>query len=97
MEPDESGLLFDKLLNLEDDEVEVTLENNVHLKGIIIGFFFGMQHWNEPFVLKWHLVKKQDEYTFGKGSLGASIGAIFYHTEVRSIRFLQDNSMMVFK
>jgi hypothetical protein len=25
MEPDESGLLFDKLLNLEDDEVEVTL------------------------------------------------------------------------
>jgi hypothetical protein len=47
--------------------------------------------------LKWHLVKKQDEYTFGKGSLGASIGAIFYHTEVRSIRFLQDNSMMVFK
>jgi hypothetical protein len=73
------------------------LENNIHLRGIIIGFFFGMQHWNEPFVLKWHLVKKQDRYTFGKGVLGCSIGAIFYHAEVRSILFLQDYSMMEFK
>jgi hypothetical protein len=90
-------MLFDKLLGLEDDEVEVRLENNVHLRGLIIGFFFGKQEIGEPFILKWHLVKKKDRFTLGKGVLGAYIGAIFYHTEVISIRFLQDNSTMIFK
>jgi hypothetical protein len=92
-----SRALFDKLKDLVDDEVEILLENNVHYTGLIIGFFFGMQEIGEPFILKWHLVKRKDRFTFGKGVLGSYIGTIFYHTELISIRFLQDNSIMVFK
>lgn len=65
-----SRALFDKLENLKEDEVEISLINNLRLRGIIIGFFFGIQDHGDPFILKWHLVEKEDCYTFGKGALG---------------------------
>lgn len=89
--------LFDKLENLKDDEVEILLINNIQLRGIILGFFFGIQDHGDPFILKWHLVEKKDRYTFGKGALGSCIGTIFYHKELISIRFLQDYSVMKFQ
>ncbi|MDZ7650483.1 MAG: hypothetical protein U5K54_26910 [Cytophagales bacterium] len=97
MEVFTSAALFDKLQNSTADEVEVSLKNNSQLRGIIIGFFFGIQDYGDPFILKWHLVEKKDRYTFGKGVLGSCIGTIFSHKELISIRFLQDDSVMKFQ
>ncbi|MBX2915825.1 MAG: hypothetical protein KF856_11205 [Cyclobacteriaceae bacterium] len=91
-----SKLLLHKLLTLMDNEVEVTLVNNVVLKGFLIGFFFGRQEFGDPFILKWHLVEKKDLYSFGSGILNTCIGTIFLHTELKSVRFLCDNSELVF-
>jgi hypothetical protein len=92
-----SRALFDKLENLKEDEVEISLMNNIRLRGIIIGFFFGIQDHGDPFVLKWHLVEKKDRYTFGKGVLGSCMGTVFYHKELKSIRFVQDDSVLKFQ
>jgi hypothetical protein len=79
-----------------DNEVEVVLVNNTVLKGFMIGFFFGRQELGEPFILKWHLVSKKDLYSFGRGVLNTCIGTIFYHTELKTVRFLCDNTQITF-
>jgi hypothetical protein len=79
-----------------NNEVEVVLANKTVLKGFLIGFFFGRPEWEEPYILKWHLVAKKDLFTFGNGVLNTGTGTISFHAELKSIRFLCDKSQMVF-
>jgi len=96
MKRDLSEELYKKYFRLNDRKVEITLKNNVVLKGILVGFFRGDEDAEEPCIERWHLADEKNEFSLGLDAFGFLSGTIVKQKDIAEILFFEDNSVMKF-
>lgn len=96
MEPDFSEIFYEKYFKRSDTLIEVTLKSGRKIRGVFISFFLGDQDSSEPYITKWHIVEEKCKMTLGIDEFGFLIGEYINQKEIRSIKFLDDNSEMQF-
>lgn len=96
METDTSLLLYRKYFSYNNRLVEVTTLSGETLQGVIVAFVPGQAALNEPYILSWHLVPEKYKMTLGINSLGQTIGRVIPHSQLSSIRFFEDDSIINF-
>lgn len=92
MEKDPSREIYDNYYNIKDRTVVITLRDNTMLEGKLVSFFHGDKDADEPFVVQWHFVDKNeiDEYQKGlKLSIDGNqdVGIIIKQEDIKEIRF----------
>lgn len=96
MKTDFSKQLYDKYFGLSNRSMELVLKNGRHVKGFICGFFRGDPDSDDPYVIKWHVVKEADKNTFGTNILGLITGEIIRQDDILEVYFDADHSCMEF-
>lgn len=90
MKTDYSTEIYDKYYNIKNRIVVITLKDNSVLEGMLVGFIHGDS--DEPFIIKWHFIKKEELETFNQG-LDVSIvgdhdtGRMINQKDIKSVRF----------
>lgn len=69
--------------------LEITLKDDTVLEGIFISFFHGEEDSDEPFIIKWHFLDKNDIDNHSLISLDGSedYGKILKQEDIKSIKF----------
>lgn len=96
MNPDTSAMLLEAYLVHQDKTVDVVLRNGTLIRRYISGFIKGSELAEDPFVMKWHMVKLRDSNTLGWDCSGSSVGEIIAHSEIQEITFLESGCCLTF-
>ncbi|MEI7596904.1 MAG: hypothetical protein WCK02_14235 [Bacteroidota bacterium] len=86
--------LFNKYFSLNNRQIIVKLKNNQYYKGKFIGYFKDDLDSTENNIAIWHLT--EEDTLFGTDSFGFLIGHLINHSDISQVKFLEDNSLMVF-
>jgi len=97
LETDFSKILYKKYFSQSNRLIEVTLKNERKINGVFISFFLGEYDYNEPYIRKWHIVEEKHKMTSGIDAFGFRLGEIIEQKDIKSIKFLDDNSEIIFK
>jgi hypothetical protein len=90
MTTDYSKEIYDKYYNINNRILVITLKDNTVLEGILIGFIHGDS--DDPFIIKWHFVDKNELETFQQG-LDLSIdgnpekGKMIEQNDIKNVSF----------
>lgn len=96
MKTDLSFVLFQKYFALENRNITVLLKNHKKYEGRFIAFSKGNVKWNEPYIFRWHLVDKDETNSLGIDAFGFTIGTHILQSEIESVHFEGDNTIMYF-
>lgn len=88
-------MLFNKYLNLNNKASRVVLCDGRIIEGVIVGFFKGNRHSNDPYILKWHFMDVKDELSFGFDMFGNRIGEIISHKEIVEIYLYENDTKVI--
>jgi hypothetical protein len=90
METDYSREIYSKYYNVKNRTVVITLKDNTVFEGRLVSFIHGDA--DEPFIIKWHFVDKNEIESFQQGldiSIGGNrdSGQIIKQKDIKNVRF----------
>ena len=94
MKKDFSLEIFNKLISLNNRKIELILNDHSVMEGEFVGFFRGAEEFNESYIVSWHFIATESTQT---SILDSFVGEIILQNNIFQIRFLEDQSVMVFK
>lgn len=97
MGTDLSKILYEKYFSHSNRLIEVTLKNGRKIRGVFISFFLGNHDYKEPYIKRWYIVEEKYKMTLGIDAFGFRIGEQINQKDIMSIKFLDDNSQMLFE
>lgn len=97
MKTDYSKQIYDIYFGLENRMIKLVLKNGSIIKGIICGFFKGDTDLDEPYVIKWHIVKEQNYKRFGSNFLGCITGEIIKQEDIHEVYYYENNKEKIIK
>lgn len=97
MNTDFSKLLYDKYFSLKNRNIVILLKNGRLIKGVIFGFYRGDEDSDEPYIIKWHIIKNNTGRTPCIDPFGFIPGELINQSDIAEVYFLFDNSSLKFK
>ena len=96
MKRDTSRKLYDKYFSLGNRSIEVLLKNGRILEGTIIGYYAFDEDADDTPIHHWHMIDEKQQYCPAFSCLGLIRGELIRHSDIVSVTFHEDNSIMNF-
>ena len=95
MENDLSNKIFNKYFMLKDNRVKISLKNRKCVEGKIVGYFYGDDFDNEPFIVKWQVVEANEGCKTSEDSFGFINGCFILQKDILEVYFYEDGSKFI--
>jgi len=82
---DSSVIIFNRYCESPETIVSFVLRNGETVQGVISGFIKGDPSFDEPFVLRWHLVKEADKNSLDFDQVGNPVGLVIEQEDVLEV------------
>ncbi len=83
---DYSKEIYRKYYANEQPEIKMFLQDGKYVVGIIVAIFHGDVEADEPFVIKWHVVPKEDVGKYYSADEKSGIGWVIEQENIEAVR-----------